>query len=160
MNALSVAIAFCVRLALVALFLPFSALDKVLNFKGALAQAGEATPSKSLAVLLVLAGLCVEVLMSLAILTGTADRLAAFVLAGYCAVTALLWKQFWRPGDFWAKGDSRARALFWDFWKNLALGGGFLLLTFGSTASTVGDFFANPFSSTHPYSVTREAPHE
>jgi uncharacterized membrane protein YphA (DoxX/SURF4 family) len=34
------------------------------------------------------------------VLTGIADRFAAFVLAGYCGVTALLWKQFWKPGDF------------------------------------------------------------
>jgi putative oxidoreductase len=32
--------------------------------------------------------------MSLAVLTGVADRLAALILAGYCLLTALLWKQF------------------------------------------------------------------
>ena len=39
--------------------------------------------------------------MSAGVVSGIADRVCAFVLAGYCAVTALLWKQFWRPGDFW-----------------------------------------------------------
>ena len=72
-----------------------------------------------MATLLILAGLFVEIVMPLGILTGTADRLAALVMAGYCMVTALLWKQFWKPGDFWQAGDSRARGLFWDFLKKL-----------------------------------------
>ena len=148
---LNVAIAFTVRLLLVALFLPFSALDKVLAFDGALAQARESLRSRPVAVLAVIAGLAIEVAMSLAILTGVADRMAAFVLAGYCGVTAVLWKPFWKPGDFWTKDASQARGLFWDFWKNVALAGGFLLITFGTGADTVDRFFAHPWSSTHPY---------
>ncbi len=46
--------------------------------------------------------------MSVGVLTGIADRAAAFVLAGYCGMTALLWKQFWRPGDFWVTGEAGA----------------------------------------------------
>jgi len=153
---LSIGIAFGVRLFLVLLFLPFSALDKILDFKGAVRQAGQAASSTFLATALVVAGLCVEVVMSAGVLTGIADRAAAFVLAGYCGITALLWKQFWRPGDFWATGGSRGRDLFWDFWKNVALAGGFLLVTFGTSAGTVGHFFADPLSSTHPYRVTNE----
>ena len=38
---LNIAIAFLVRLFLVALFLPFSALDKILNYDQALAQAAK-----------------------------------------------------------------------------------------------------------------------
>lgn len=147
---LTIAIAFAVRLLLVLLFLPFSALDKILNFRGAVAQAKESAPA-ALAPLMVLAGLAVEIGMSLAVLTGIADRAAALVLAVYCAVTALMWKQFWRPGDFWSDPSGKARGLFWDFWKNLALAGGFLLLTFGATASSSRAFFADPLSSTHPY---------
>ena len=105
----------------------------------------------ALAVLLILTGLCVEILMPVAILTGTADRAAGLILAGYCMVTALLWKQFWRPGDFWRAGDSRARDLFWDFLKNFSLAGGFLLITVGSL--TVSSFLHDPFSSTHPYAA-------
>lgn len=148
---LNVAIAFAIRLLLVALFLPFSALDKVLEFDGAVAQCRESIPSKAFATLAIVVGIGIEVVMSLAILTGVADRMAALILAGYCSVTALLWKPFWKPGDFWKKGDSRARALFWDFWKNLALAGGFLLITFGTGADSVDRFFAHPFSSTEPY---------
>ena len=141
-----------VRYLLVMLFFPFSALDKILNFRGAVGQAREIAPNQDAATLLILAGLFVEIVMPLGILTGTADRLAALVMAGYCMVTALLWKQFWKPGDFWQAGDSRARGLFWDFLKNFSLAGGFLLLAFGTDAGGVGAFLTDPFGSTHPYS--------
>lgn len=151
---LSIGIAFAVRLLLVLLFLPFSALDKILNFRGAVGQARERVSSAGIARALIFAGLFVEVVMSAGILTGIADRAAAFVLAGYCGVTALLWKQFWRPGDFWAGSDSRGRGLFWDFLKNFALAGGFLLITFGTGADTVRHFLADPLASSHPYRTT------
>ena len=141
-----------VRYLLVMLFFPFSALDKILNFRGAVGQAREIAPNQGAATLLILAGLFVEIVMPLGILTGTADRLAALVMAGYCMVTALLWKQFWKPGDFWQAGDSKARDLFWDFLKNFSLAGGFLLLTIGTDAGGVATFLADPFGSSHPYS--------
>ena len=147
---MSIAIAFGVRLLLVLLFLPFSALDKLLNFKGAVAQARQAAPAP-IAPLLILAGLFVEIVMTSAVLLGVADRAAAFVLASYCLITALLWKQFWTPGDFWTDANGKARGLFWDFWKNFALAGGFLLITFGVTANSVDDALAQPFGSTNPY---------
>ncbi|HUB85818.1 MAG TPA: DoxX family membrane protein, partial [Rhizomicrobium sp.] len=81
---LSVAVAFGVRCLLVGLFLPFSALDKILNFKQAIAQASQAVSNRGVATALILCGLGVEIVMSAAILTGVADRLAAFILAGYC----------------------------------------------------------------------------
>ena len=140
-----------VRYLLVILFFPFSALDKILNFKGAVGQAKQVFASDGLATALIVVGLGVEILMPIGILTGVADRLAAFIMAGYCGVTALLWKQFWAPGDFWRKGDSKARDLFWDFLKNFALAGGFLLLTFGLTTSTALGFFHDPLASSHPY---------
>ena len=146
-----IVVAFLVRLSLVALFLPFSALDKLLEFDAAVDQAREMFASKTLATLAICAGLSIEVFMSLGVLTGIADRFAALVLAGYCAITALLWKRFWQPGDFWVRGASKGRGLFWDFAKNFAVAGGFLLITFGTGAASVDAFFAQPFSSTHPY---------
>jgi len=148
---LSILIIFAVRCLLVLLFLPFSALDKVLNFKQAISQAAEAFPLRSLAIVAIAGGFGIEVVMSLAILTGIADRLAAFILAGYCLVTALLWKQFWKIPDFRLQGRSRGRETFWDFLKNVALAGGFLLLTFGTSASAVESFLAHPLASSHPY---------
>jgi len=148
---LSIAATLAIRCLLVVLFFPFSALDKIFNFSGAVDQAKERIPADSAARLLIVAGLGVEILMPLGIVTGVADRLAAFILAGYCGVTALLWKQFWRPGDFWRAGHSEGRALFWDFLKNFSLAGGFLLITFGTSAATVADFIAHPLASSHPY---------
>ncbi len=144
-----------VRYLLVMLFFPFSAADKIINFDGAVAQASEIAPRK-IAVLLILAGLATEILMPLAILTGIADRAAGFVMAGYCMVTALLWKQFWKPGDFWRAGASKGRDLFWDFLKNFSLAGGFLLLIVGAHGG-IGTFLANPLASSHPY-AQEEAP--
>ncbi len=154
---MSVAVALAVRYLLVVLFFPFSALDKLLNFKGAVGQAQELIPAQAAATALIVTGLAVEILMPLAILTGTADRLAAFIMAGYCGVTALLWKQFWAPGDFWRRGQSKGRDLFWDFLKNFSLAGGFLLLTFGLGSASVHDFIANPLASSHPYAARPEA---
>jgi putative oxidoreductase len=156
MLSLSVVVAIAIRCLLVILFLPFSALDKVLNFKGAVGQASEVVPARKAATLLILIGLCVEVLMSIGIVTGVADRFAALVLAGYCIATALLWKQFWKPGDLWQPGASQGRELFWEFLKNISLAGGFLLITFGTGASTVGDFLADPFASSQPYTLSQE----
>jgi putative oxidoreductase len=151
-------VTLAVRWLLVILFFPFSALDKVMNFEGAVAQAKQRAPSRVLAIGLILGGLAIEIAMPLAILSGVADRLGAFILAGYCIVTAVLWKQFWRPGDFWRRGASKARELFWDFLKNLSLAGGLLLITFGLTAGGVATFVAEPLSSSHPYSHATAVP--
>ncbi len=152
---LSIAVEAAVRCLLIALFLPFSALDKCLNFRQAVGQAAQAVASRHLAQAFVVAGFVIEVVMSLGVLTGIADRLAAFLLGGYCIITALLWKQFWRIADFKLEGPSRGRDTFWDFLKNLALAGGFLLLAFGSDAGRVDAFIRHPFVSSHPYETAR-----
>ena len=142
-----------VRYGLVVLFFPASALDKTLNFRGAVAQAKQVFRTDAVAVALIVAGACVEVVMPLGILSGVADRLAAFVMAGYCAVTAILFKRFWEPGDFWTAGDSRARDLFWDFLKNFSLASGFLLIVVGLNGQAWHRFVADPFASSHPYAA-------
>jgi putative oxidoreductase len=142
---------FLLRWLLVLLFFPFSALDKIINFSGAVAQARGFVKVNTLAVLMIVAGLGVEIFCSLAIISGIADRAAALVLAVYCVATACLFKEFWRPGDFWRAGDSAARNLFWDFLKNLSLAGGILLITFGTGPVSVRHFLANPLASSHPY---------
>ena len=146
-------VALLVRYGLVVLFFPASALDKILNFTGAVAQARQVFTSHGIAVLLILAGLCVELVMPLGILSGVADRLAAFIMAGYCAMTALLFKRFWQPGDFWSSGESRARDLFWDFLKNISLASGFLLIVVGLNGQGWHSFVTDPFASSHPYAV-------
>ncbi len=153
MTGSSFLVTLAVRYLLVVLFFPFSALDKILNFKGAVGQAQEMLPSRGAASLMLTAGLAVEILMPIGILTGIADRLAAFIMAGYCMVTALLWKRFWATGDFWAGSESKGRGLFWDFLKNFSLAGGFLLISFGSMS--LASLIASPLSSTHPYAAAR-----
>jgi len=159
MITLGILLTLAIRVALVLLFLPFSALDKLFNFNGAVAQAREAAPNRTIATGLVVAGLCVEVFMSLGVVTGIADRACAFVLAGYCGVTALLWKQFWKPGDFWTSNSGQGRTLFWDFLKNFALGAGFLLITFGTDTPSAEQFMAHPMASSHPYRTVDKMMH-
>jgi len=149
-------IELAVRCLLVVLFLPFSALDKIFNFRGAVAQAKLAVPSSKLATGLILIGLAVEIFMPLGIVTGVADRLSAFVLGGYCVVTALLWKKFWLPGDFWRAGESKARDIFWDFLKNCSLAGGLMLLAFGTSSASASYFLAHPLASSHPYEAANQ----
>lgn len=119
------------RCAMVLPFLPFSALDKLLGFGHAVQQAQEVFRPRWLARAAIAVGLGVEVLCSLGVVTGVAERAAALLLAAYCVATAVLFKRFWQPGDFWRHADGRARSLFWDFLKNLSLGAGFVLLALG-----------------------------
>jgi putative oxidoreductase len=142
-----------IRYLLVILFFPFSALDKTLNFSGAVDQAQQVFKTRPVAIALIAVGLGVEIVMPLGILTGIADRLSAFVMAGYCGVTAVLFKQFWAPGDFWAHGESKGRGLFWDFLKNFSLAGGFLLITIGLAGHGLHAFLSNPLASSHPYAT-------
>jgi putative oxidoreductase len=143
-----------VRYGVVMLFLPFSALDKVLNFQGAVDQAQEVFKPRALATVVLMCGLLVEVFGSLGVVTGIGDRLCALVIASYCAATAILYKRFWTPGDFWERGESKARNLFWDFLKNLSLGAGFLLIVIGTNGSGLRPFLADPLASSHPYAAT------
>ena len=150
MNAAAI-VALLVRYGMVMLFLPFSALDKVLNFNGAVAQAQEVFKPRSLAVGVLLIGLAIEIVCTLGVVSGFADRACAFVIASYCAATAILYKQFWAQGDFWSRPDGKGRSLFWDFLKNLSLGAGFLLLVVGTDGSGLSTFLKHPLRSTHPY---------
>jgi putative oxidoreductase len=144
-------VALGVRCLLVILFLPFSALDKILGFRGAVTQAEEVFRPRLLATAVLLCGLGIEVIMSLGVVTGIADRMAALILAAYCAATALLYKRFWQPGDFWVAGESKARNLFWDFLKNLSLGAGFLLIVVGTDGRGLRPFLTHPLASSQPY---------
>ena len=142
-----------VRYGLVVLFFPASALDKILNFHGAVKQAREVFSAHALSTLMILVGLFVELVMPLGILSGIADRLCAFIMAGYCAVTAILFKRFWQQGDFWASGESQGRTLFWDFLKNFSLASGFVLITVGLDGHAWHSFVTDPLASSHPYAA-------
>jgi putative oxidoreductase len=148
-------VALIVRYGLVLLFLPFSALDKVLGFDHAVKQAQSMVKPRSIAIAMIMIGLFVEVVCTLGVVTGVADRASAFIIAGYCAATAVLYKQFWAQGDFWSNADGKGRGLFWDFLKNLSLGAGFLLIVVGTDGSGLAPFLHAPFASSHPYGVPR-----
>ncbi len=140
-----------IRICLVVLF-PFSALDKILDWDGALKQAKSSiVPTAAAPVLLVLA-IVVELVTPFCIVIGWHDRLAAFVLAGFCVASALLYHNFWTYPDFWIKGDSKARSHFWDFLKNFGLVGGLLLVTFGTSLVPADYVATHPLSSTPIYS--------
>ena len=143
--------ALLVRYGMVMLFMPFSALDKILGFDHAVRQAQEVFRPRALAVAVLLAGLFIEIVCTLGVVTGTADRAAAFLIAGYCAATAVLYKRFWAPGDFWSNPDGKGRTMFWDFLKNLSLGAGFLLLAVGTDGGGLDAFLRAPLASTNPY---------
>jgi putative oxidoreductase len=150
---LAALVALVVRLGLVLLFLPFSALDKIFGFDHAVRQAQQVVKPRPIAAAMIVAGLLVEIVCTLGVVSGVADRACAFIIAGYCAVTAVLYKQFWAQGDFWSDPDGRGRALLWDCLKNLSLGAGFLLIVVGLDGSGLGPFLAHPLASTQPYGV-------
>ena len=132
------------RLCLVALFPP-SAMEKILDWKDCLAQARSSfLPGGG--VLLAL-GTAVELACPFAILFGWHDRLAAFVLAGFCAATAILYKPFWSKPDFWHRGKSAARLDFWDFLKNFAVAGGLILFMLQEGSMPFTDVMHAPLSS-------------
>lgn len=143
--------ALVVRYGMVLLFLPFSALDKLVNFDNAAKQAQEVFRPRALAVAVLMTGLAIEIFCSLGVVTGIADRASAFIIAGYCAATALLFKRFWAQGDFWSDPNGKGRGLFWDFLKNISLGAGFLLLVVGANGTGLQAFIDHPLASTHPY---------
>jgi putative oxidoreductase len=149
-------VALAVRCGLVLLFLPFSALDKIFSFSHAVKQAQEVFKPRPLAVIIILTGLFIEIACSLGVASGFADRACALVIAGYCALTAVLYKQFWAQGDFWSDPDGKGRTLFWDFLKNLSLGAGFLLIVVATDGTGLTPFLHSPFASSYPYGVSNE----
>ncbi len=143
------------RIFLVWIF-PFSSLDKILNWQGAMKQANSGIlPGGAL---LLIAAIIVEIGTSVLIVAGVFDRAAAALLAFYCIVTAILYHQFWAHGDFFAKGDSQGRTHFWDFLKNFGLVGGLGLIILGAPLATVGYVATHPLSSTPPYAETAPDP--
>jgi putative oxidoreductase len=150
MTSLDLAVALVARIMLVILF-PFSALDKMLDWNGALKQATSSfLPGGP--VLLIMA-IAVELVAPVCIVLAWHDRIAAFVLAGFCIITALVYHEFWKYGDFWTAGESQGRNHFWDFLKNLGLAGGLLMVVFGTRLAPLNEVLADPLSSTPVYSA-------
>ena len=86
--------------------------------------------------MLLVMAILVEGLTPFCILFGWMDRPAAFLLAGFCVVTAFLYHPFWAYPDFFSASDtSKARDHFWQFLKNFGLVGGLTLVIFAGTLS-------------------------
>ncbi len=132
------------RICLVVLF-PFSGLDKIVNWSSAMKQAGEG----ALAPAMLVAAIVVEFVTPVCIVLGWHDRLAAFVLAGFCAVTAVLYHQFWRYPDFWRFREGEGLEHFWEFLKNFGLIGGLGLIVLAPHTQPLSDFVQHPLSSTY-----------
>ncbi|ADJ29413.1 DoxX family protein [Nitrosococcus watsonii] len=145
-----------IRICLVILF-PFSALDKIFDWQGALKQAKSSFLPNASAPWLLVAAIIVELAAPFCIVLRWHDQLAAFVLAGFCVVSALLYHNFWNYPDFWIRGESKARSHFWDFLKNFGLVGGLLLIACGATLAPADKVASQPLSSAPVYSRSASA---
>lgn len=132
------------RICLVCMF-PFSGIDKILHWDDAMKQASSSF--LPCAPCLLIMGMAIEFLTPVSIVSGWHDHIGAFILAGYCAVTAILYHNFWAYPDFWAKGNSVARGHFWDFTKNFGLVGGLLLLIVAGSFLPLSTVVTHPLAS-------------
>ncbi|TAM11149.1 MAG: DoxX family protein [Nevskiaceae bacterium] len=146
-----------IRICLVVLF-PFSALDKIVFWKDALAQADSSFLPQWSGPPLLAAAIVVEIMAPICIVLGWHDRSAALMLAAFCIVTAILYHPFWRYADFWKPGASTARAHFWDFLKNFGLVGGLLLVVFATQLAPIQAVARQPLASTAIYTPAGTAP--
>jgi putative oxidoreductase len=146
-----------IRVCLVVPF-PFSALDKVVFWKDALAQADSSFLPKSSGPPLLATAIVVEGVAPFCIVFGWHDRIAALILALFCVVTAILYHPFWRFSDFWKSGNSVGRSHFWDFLKNFGLVGGLLLVVFATQLAPADLIASRPLSSTAVYTPAGTAP--
>jgi putative oxidoreductase len=132
------------RICVVVLF-PFSGLDKILNWNSAMKQAGN-LPFKPA---MLVASIVVEFAAPGCIVTGWHDRLAAFILAGFCVITAVLFHQFWRFPDFWRFKEGEGLEHFWEFLKNFGLVGGLGLIMLAPRTLPLSEAVQYPLASTH-----------
>ena len=143
------------RIFLVVLF-PFSGLDKIVNWGWAMQQAGSLPFKRAMLV----ASIVVEFVTPVCIVAGWHDRLAAFILAGFCVVTAVLFHQFWRFADFWRFREGEGLDHFWEFLKNFGLVGGLGLVVLAPRTLPVSVVVLHPLASTHVIGPQADAPIE
>jgi putative oxidoreductase len=116
------------RVFIVCIF-PFSFLDKVINWDNALKQATSSWLPGGPALLIL--AMAVELITPPMIVFGFYDGIAAFILAGYCAVTAVVYHAFWTYPRFWSP-ESDGYPHIWDFFKNFGLVGGLIFVMYAS----------------------------
>lgn len=114
---------------LIVLIFPFSGIDKFINWENALKQANSGILPGG-AVLLRLAQI-VEFVTPICIVFNWYAGWAAFILAGYCAITGILYHNFWAYPRFWSP-ESEGYSHIWEFFKNFAIVGGCIFIMLGS----------------------------
>ena len=114
-------IIFIARLALAILFLWGGAM-KLLGYAGFVAYLH--TKNVPYASYAAIAAAAFELLGGIALVLGVRTRAVAFLLAVYAIVTAILGHDFWNMTQAALQQDEVVH-----FWKNVAIAGGFLLLT-------------------------------
>jgi putative oxidoreductase len=113
----------------IVLIFPFSCLDKIINWDHALKQVYSGwLPGGP--VLLILA-IIVELVAPLMIVFRFYDGIAAFILAGYCVVTGIVYHNFWSYPRFWSP-ESEGYPHVWEFLKNVAIVGGLIFVMYSS----------------------------
>jgi putative oxidoreductase len=132
------------KFCLVGMF-PVSGYDKIVHWEAAMGQA-KTSPVPSPALLLAI-GCAVEILTPICIVLNWHSRLAAFILAGFCVVTAILYHPFWKFGDFWNPDDLVGRSHFWDFLKNFCVAGGLGLVVIAGAPLSAATLLAHPLAS-------------
>lgn len=147
-----VAIPLLARISLVILF-PFSGLDKIVHWSEALKQANSSFLRGG--PLLLIAAIFIEFVTPVCIIVAWHGRLAAFVLALFCVVTAILYHPFWKFPGFWSGNNISGRDHFWDFLKNFGLVGGLLLVVVGGTLVPASTVLRHPLS-TIPFSASEK----
>lgn len=132
-------LAFIARLCLVLLF-PFSALNKIFDYRSAIAQAAHGwipLPPSAAAVLLVLGG-TLEVVGPLCILFGFYRSQVALLFIFYVIATAVLFHNFWS----FSFNSKEWNDNFWPFLKNFGLAGGFLFIAADAKMQSLGGAFS------------------
>jgi putative oxidoreductase len=131
---------------------PFSFLDKIINWDNALKQATSSwLPGGPILLILAMA---VELLTPPMIVFRFYDGVAAFVLAGYCAVTGTVYHAFWSYPRFWSP-QSEGYPHIWDFFKNFGLVGGLIFVMYASGfIQTVSHDIGRVSALTQPKMVT------
>jgi len=129
------------RLSLVCLFPP-SGLDKIINWDESMQQAKSGILPGAPALLA--ASVVLETLAPVAIVAEKHDREAAALLAGFCAVTAVVYHQFWTYDDLMAKQKSEGREHLWEFLKNFGLVGGLMFVALEPKAPRLAESARGP----------------
>lgn len=114
------------RIFIVCIF-PLSFIDKIINWDSAVKQASSSWLPGGRALLY--PAMAVELLTPPMIVFGVFSGFAAFILAGYCAVTGIVYHAFWTYPRFWSS-DSQGYPHIWDFCKNFGLVGGLIYVMY------------------------------